>query len=31
MSVPYSSDSRKYNNNTPKARTITDRVFWDVK
>ena len=30
-SVPYSSDSRKYNTNTPAARTISDRVFWDVK
>ena len=32
MSVPYSSDSRKFNVNTPeKARQITDKVFWDVK
>jgi hypothetical protein len=32
MSMPYSSDSRKYNVNTPsKARQITDKVFWDVK
>ncbi len=32
MSIPYSSDSRKYNVNTPsKARQITDKVFWDVK
>ena len=31
LSIPYSSDSRKYNNNTPTARNITDRVFWDVK
>lgn len=31
MSIPYSSDSRKYNSNTPEARAITDRVFWDVK
>ncbi|WP_033148215.1 SusD/RagB family nutrient-binding outer membrane lipoprotein [Prevotella sp. P6B1] len=31
MSIPYSSDSRKYNVNTPKARAITDKVFWDVK
>lgn len=31
MSIPYSSDSRKYNTNTPAARAITDRVFWDVK
>ena len=32
LSMPYSSDSRKYNVNTPaKARQITDRVFWDVK
>ena len=32
MSMPYSSDSRKYNVNTPAtARQITDKVFWDVK
>lgn len=31
LSIPYSSDSRKYNTNTPAARSITDRVFWDVK
>ena len=32
LSMPYSSDSRKYNVNTPeKARQITDKVFWDVK
>lgn len=31
LSIPYSSDSRKYNTNTPAARFITDRVFWDVK
>ena len=32
MSIPYSSDSRKYNVNTPsKARQVTDKVFWDVK
>ena len=31
LSIPYSSDSRKYNVNTPAVRTITDRVFWDVK
>lgn len=32
MSMPYSSNSRKYNVNTPsKARQITDKVFWDVK
>lgn len=32
MSMPYSSDSRKYNVNTPsKARQITDKVFWDIK
>jgi len=32
LSMPYSSESRKYNVNTPsKARQITDRVFWDVK
>ena len=31
MSIPYSSDSRKYNVNTPTARAITDKVFWDVK
>lgn len=31
LSIPYSSDSRKYNKNTPEARAITDRVFWDVK
>ncbi len=32
MSVPYSSDSRKYNINTPStARKISDKVFWDVK
>ncbi len=31
MSIPYSSDSRKYNVNTPSARQITDKVFWDVK
>jgi hypothetical protein len=32
MSIPYSSDSRKYNVNTPTpARQITDKVFWDVK
>lgn len=30
LSIPYSSDSRKYNSNTPAARNITDRVFWDV-
>lgn len=31
-SMPYSSESRKYNVNTPsKARQITDKVFWDVK
>ena len=31
LSIPYSSDSRRYNTNTPAARHITDRVFWDVK
>ena len=31
LSIPYSSDSRKYNSNTPAERKITDRVFWDVK
>lgn len=32
MSIPYSSDSRKYNVNAPlKARQVTDKVFWDVK
>ena len=32
LSLPYSSESRKYNVNTPsRARQITDRVFWDVK
>jgi hypothetical protein len=32
MSLPYSSDSRKYNVNTPAtARQVTDKVFWDVK
>ena len=31
LSIPYSSDSRKYNPSTPAARAITDRVFWDVK
>ena len=32
MSIPYSSDSRKYNINTPStARKISDKVFWDVK
>ena len=32
LSMPYSSDSRKYNVNVPsKARQITDKVFWDVK
>jgi hypothetical protein len=32
MSMPYSSNSRKYNVNTPAtARQITDKVFWDVK
>jgi len=32
MSMPYSSNSRKYNVNTPStARQITDKVFWDVK
>lgn len=32
MSIPYSSDSRKFNVNAPKtARQITDKVFWDVK
>lgn len=32
MSIPYSSDSRKYNVNTPStARKISDKVFWDVK
>lgn len=30
-SIPYSSDSRKYNKNTPTARAITDKVFWDAK
>lgn len=32
MSIPYSSDSRKFNINTPStARKISDKVFWDVK
>ena len=32
MSMPYSSNSRKYNVNTPAtARQITDKVFWDVQ
>lgn len=31
LSMPYSSNSRKYNVNTPSARQITDKVFWDVK
>lgn len=32
MSMPYSSESRKYNVNAPtKSRQITDKVFWDVK
>lgn len=31
LSIPYSSDSRRYNSNTPTARKITDRIFWDVK
>ena len=32
MSIPYSSDSRKYTVNAPlKARQVTDKVFWDVK
>ena len=32
MSMPYSSESRKYNVNTPsKARQVSDKVFWDVK
>lgn len=32
MSIPYSSETRKYNTNTPtKVRNITDKVFWDVK
>ena len=32
MSMPYSSNSRKYNVNTPAtARQITNKVFWDVK
>ena len=32
MSLPYSSDSRKYNVNTPsKERKVSEKVFWDVK
>ena len=32
MSMPYSSESKKYNVNAPeKARQVTDKVFWDVK
>ncbi|MDO4511587.1 MAG: SusD/RagB family nutrient-binding outer membrane lipoprotein [Bacteroidales bacterium] len=31
MRVPYSSDSRKYNSNTPAAKMVSDKVFWDVK
>ncbi len=32
MSMPYSSETRQYNTNTPtKVRKITDKVFWDVK
>ena len=32
MSMPYSSESRKYNTNAPeKVRKITDKVFWDIK
>lgn len=31
MRVPYSSASRSYNSNTPAAKMISDKVFWDVK
>ena len=31
MRVPYSSASRSYNKNTPSAKQVSDKVFWDVK
>lgn len=29
--VPYPSNARRYNKNTPSVKLISDRVFWDVK
>ena len=29
--VPYPSSARRYNNNTPAVKVLSDRVFWDVK
>ena len=29
--VPYPSNARRYNKNTPAVKLISDRVFWDVK
>ncbi len=31
MSMPYPKDARALNKNTPKARRISDKVFWDIK
>ena len=29
--VPYPSAARRYNNNTPAVKLLSDRVFWDAK
>ena len=29
--VPYPSNARRYNKNTPAVKLLSDRVFWDVK
>lgn len=29
--IPYPSNARRYNKNTPAVKLLSDRVFWDVK
>lgn len=29
--VPYPSNARRYNKNTPETKVLSDRVFWDAK
>ena len=29
--VPFPSNARRYNKNTPETKVLSDRVFWDVK
>jgi len=29
--MPYPSNARRYNKNTPAVATISERVFWDAK